>query len=364
MDAIYEKYWDEFDDPASPFKWHSNTSRGRYYGSYLQFFVIDYLTLKLQSEIRFDQVFYYYKLFILNQAHFNSVEEELQELNKYSQIFKKLTKLESKTDFERLASRLIDMGISTANALLLFIEGDEEITTQDKNKIYRYLDSYITRRFLCGFTAKNYNNVFLEYLKFLTKNKSAEAFKDLLQTKTSETNLWPTDNILLDKMQDRPIYREEKNKSRIISNILLEIEHSIRSSKQEKVKFPNEGLTIEHILPQTWYEHWPLNDVYISDEDFYKADYAVMTEEDKAGKYHIIQNRNKILHTIGNLTILTSSLNPSVRNSSFDVKKSALANHSTVLLNTYFQSKSDWAEDEIVNRSKFLYEHAKTIWAY
>lgn len=364
MDAIYEKYWDEFDDPNSDFSWHSKTSRGRYYGSNLQFFVIDYLTLKLQTEIRFDQVFYYYKLFIINQANFPSVEEELLELNKYSKIFTRLTQSKNKSDFERLASRLLDMGISTANPLLLFIEGDNEISTKDKNNIYQYLDSYLTRRFLCGYTTKNYNNVFLEYLKFLTKNKNAQAFKEYLQTKTSETNLWPTDTILIDKIQDRPIYREERNKSRIISNILLEIEHAIRGSKQEKVTFENDGLTIEHILPQTWFEHWPLNDEYISEEDFYKTDYAVMTEEDKAGRFHTIQNRNMMLHTLGNLTILTSSLNPSVSNSSFDIKKKELANHSTVLLNTYFQDKLDWNEEEIINRSKYLHEQIKKIWKY
>lgn len=202
----------------------------------------------------------------------------------------------------------------------------------------------------------------MDYLKFLTKNKDAEAFKELLQSKTSETNLWPTDNILLDKLLERPIYREEKNKSKSISNILLEVEQSIRGTKQEQVKFLNNGLTIEHLLPQTWFEFWPLNDEFISEEDFNISVHAVMTEEDKDGKFHKIENRNKMLHTIGNLTILTSSLNPSVSNSSFDIKKQEIANHSTVLLNTYFQSKTFWNEEEIRIRSKILYEEIKKIW--
>ena len=74
-----------------------------------------------------------------------------------------------------------------------------------------------------------------------------------------------------------------------------------------------------------------------------------MTEEDKNGKYHRIENRNKMLHTFGNLTILTSSLNPSVSNSSFDIKKQEIGLQSTVLLNTYFQNKIVWNEEEIVN---------------
>jgi uncharacterized protein with ParB-like and HNH nuclease domain len=362
LDKIYEKYWDEFDDPESKFKWHEKTSRGRYYESNLQFFVIDYLTLKLQTEIRYDQVFYFYKLFVINQSNFLNVEEELEELNRYSKIFKRLVKPEGNTHFDRLASRLLDMSISTIYPLILYIEGDSEITANNKNKIYSYLDSYITRRFLCGFTTKNYNNVFLEYLKFLTKNKDADAFKELLNSKTSETNLWPTDNILLEKLLERPLYREEKGKSKTISNILLEIEQSIRGSKQEQVKFLNTGLTIEHLLPQTWNEYWPLDGETILEDDFKISVHAVMTETDKDGKYHKIENRNKMLHTIGNLTILTTSLNPSVSNSSFDIKKQEIGLQSTVILNTYFQDKPIWDEEQIKKRSQYLYDQIKKIW--
>src|SRR5690606_1554456 len=122
----------------------------------------------------------YYKLFVINQSNFLNVEQELAELNRYSKIFKKLVKPEGNTPFNRLASRLLDMSISTIYPLILHIEGDADITIDNKDKIYSFLDSYITRRFLCGFTTKNYNNVFLEYLKFLNKNKDAEAFKELL----------------------------------------------------------------------------------------------------------------------------------------------------------------------------------------
>lgn len=362
LDKIYDKYWDEFDDPDANFKWHERTSRGRYFETNLQFFVIDYLTLKLQTEIRYDQVFYYYKLFVINQSNFVTVEQELEELNQYSKIFKRLTQPKGNSDFDRLALRLLDMGVSTIYPLVLYVEGDSEITQENKNKIYQYLDSYITRRFLCGFTNKNYNNVFLEYLKFLTKNKDAEAFKELLKSKTSETNLWPSDNILEEKLLERPLYREEKNKTKSISNILLEVEQSIRGTKQEQVKFVNNGLTIEHLLPQTWFQHWPLDGETISEDDFRISVHAVMTEDDKSGKFHRIENRNKMLHTIGNLTILTNSLNPSVSNSPFHIKKQEIGLQSTVILNTYFQAKAIWSEDEIRERSQYLYKQIKKVW--
>jgi uncharacterized protein with ParB-like and HNH nuclease domain len=364
LDEIYDKYWDEFDDPNADYKWHDITSRGRYSESRLQFFVIDYLTLKLQTEIRYDQVFYYYKLFILNKATFPKIEDELKELNRYSQIFKKLTNPNGDSNFEKLARRLSDMDISTIYPLLLYVEGDDKISQKNKNEIYIILDSYLTRRFLCGLTTKNYNNVFLEYLKFLNENKDSDSFKSHLQSKTADTNLWPSDNILLEKLLERPLYREEKNRTKSISNILLEVEKFNRGSKQEKINFLNTGLTIEHVLPQKWFECWPLDGKSISEEDFNLSVHAVMTEEDKEGKYHQIEGRNKMLHTIGNLTILTTSLNPSVSNSAFLIKQKEIGSQSTLIINQYFQNKSDWNEEQIRERSKIIYDSISKIWAY
>ncbi len=255
------------------------------------FFMIDYLTIKLMSDVRYDQVFYQYKSFIINNSCFDSVKDELRELNKYSQIYKRLSVPKGTSSFDKLAKRLIDMGISTVNPLILYVEGDDQISIENKNKIYQYLDSYLTRRLLCGYTIKNYNKVFIDYLKFLTQHKDADEFKQMLLEKTSDTNVWPRDNMLQEKILNRPIYIDEKSRS--IVNILLEIEIATRGSKQEKVAFINDGLTIEHLLPQNWFENWPLDDEFITEEDFNIAIHAVMTESEENGKYHKIINRKQ-----------------------------------------------------------------------
>jgi uncharacterized protein with ParB-like and HNH nuclease domain len=364
LDDVYDKYWDEFDNANSIFKWHDKTSRGRYYGTFFQFFIIDYLTLKLNTDIRYDQVFYQYKFYIVNKSSFQNIEEELKELNRFSSIFKKIVAPNKKTVLGRFASRLKDMGITTIYPLLLTVEGDRQINIVDKEKIYLALDSYVTRRFLCGYTTKNYNNVFLDFIKYLIQNKTAEIFVDFLKSKTGDSNLWPTDVIIKEKLLERPIYKQEKGKSKSLCNILLEIEKYKRGKKQEKIEFTNEGLTIEHLMPQKWYENWPLEDGFISKEEFEIAIHAVMTEEDPQGIYHKIQNRNNSLHSIGNLTILTDSLNPSISNNSFEIKKMEIAKQSTLKLNTYFLDKDNWDETEIKKRADDLLESVLNVWSY
>lgn len=364
LDRVYEKYWDEFDDASSIFKWHDKTSRGRYFETQLQFFVIDYLTLKLRTDIRYDQVFYQYKFFIVNKSEFITVEDELKELNRYSNIFKIITSPNNETPLGRFSVRLKDMDISTIYPLLLAIEGDTEISVPNKTGMYIALDSYVTRRFLCGYTTKNYNNVFLDFIKYLDKCKDAQEFNLYLKSKTGDSNLWPTDNIVKEKLLIRPLYKEEKNKSRSIANILLEAEKFQRSKKQEKVEFINDGLTIEHVMPQKWFDNWPLAGKFIPENEFEIAVHAVMTEEDINGSFHQIEKRNKMLHSLGNLTLLTSSLNPSVSNSSFSEKQKELAKHSTLKMNTYFMDMDDWNESTIEERSKHLIESIIKIWAY
>lgn len=364
LNRVYEKYWDEFDDAGSSFKWHDKTSRGRYFETQLQFFIIDYLTLKLLTDIRYDQVFYLYKLFIVNQTTFNNVEDELKELNRYSNIYKAITVPNNETPLGRFAVRLRDMDISTIYPLLLAIEGDAEISAPNKTGMYIALDSYVTRRFLCGYTTKNYNNVFLDFIKYLDNCKKAQEFNEYIKSKTGDSNLWPTDNLVKEKLLNRPLYKEEKNKSRSISNILLETEKFLRNKKQEKVEFPNDGLTIEHVMPQKWFDNWSLGGRMIPENEFEIAVHAVMTEEDNDGSYHQIVKRNKMLHSLGNLTLLTSSLNPSVSNLSFCDKQKELAKHSTLKLNTYFMDMEVWNESKIEERSKHLIEVIIKIWAY
>ncbi len=364
LDRVYEKYWDEFDNANADFKWHDKTSRGRYYETHLQFFVIDYLTLKMRKEIRYDQVFYQYKNFVVNSDSFASVEDELKELSRFSSIYKSILQPNTETVYGRFCSRLGDMDISTIYPLILAIQGDKEIPLQEKNGIFVALDSYITRRFLCGYTTKNYNKVFLDFIKHIDTCKTAEEFGDYLKSKTGDTNLWPTDNLVRERLKDRPLYREEKNKTRSISNILLEIEKFNRGKKQEKIEFVNEGLTIEHVLPQKWFKYWPLEESLVPENEFDIAVHAVMTEADPNGYYHKIANRNNKLHSLGNLTLLTSSLNPAVSNSSFEVKKKELAKQSTLMLNTYFMDFENWEESTIETRTELMIEDIIKIWNY
>lgn len=97
--------------------------------------------------------------------------------------------------------------------------------------------------------------------------------------------------------------------------------------------------SLEHIMPKKWRNNWNKSE---------------LTEIQK-------EQRDKILRTLGNLTIITKKLNSSISDADWEAKKSGKGNHKG--LNEYangieifskYLSKKDWNEDCIKERAEEL----------
>lgn len=135
---------------------------------------------------------------------------------------------------------------------------------------------------------------------------------------------------------DEPLYdRIRQSRIRIV---LERLSSAMKSDKSELVQLPS-SLTIEHLLPQKWNTNWPLSDGY-NDAD-----------------------RDRILHTLGNLTLLTEKLNSSVSNAEWSVKVKHIRRYTKLDLNRYFLEQESWNEDEIRRRGELLFNVALEIWS-
>jgi hypothetical protein len=72
--------------------------------------------------------------------------------------------------------------------------------------------------------------------------------------------------------------------------------------------------------------------------------------------------RNSILHTLGNLTIITQPLNSAVSNSAWKDKKPQMLKSSLLPINQQLISYDTWNEEIISRRGEELFERAKSIW--
>lgn len=122
--------------------------------------------------------------------------------------------------------------------------------------------------------------------------------------------------------------------------ILEAVEDSFRLDTNQP-QVPRRGYPIEHVLPQAWTEHWPV--------------------EDETAEYR----RAAHVHRLGNLTLLTKSLNSKVSNSAWTTKREALRQHDTLLLNSRLLRSLEgrgWTEDDIDTRTVDLLTALTTIW--
>ena len=132
--------------------------------------------------------------------------------------------------------------------------------------------------------------------------------------------------------------------------VLWRIEEQLRAEdkKAEQGLAPPKDLTLEHLLPQSWQKHWPLDP---SLEDPLAA-------------------RETHMHRLGNLTLTTGRLNSALSNGPWHApdtatdKRRALLAHSLLRLNVLvvIEYPEQFDERAIDRRGEFLFRAITRIW--
>lgn len=74
------------------------------------------------------------------------------------------------------------------------------------------------------------------------------------------------------------------------------------------------------------------------------------------------EDRDRLLHTLGNLTLITGALNISSGNKGFAQKREKFDEHTSLFLNKWFAKRDSWTEADIQERGEHLAEKALVIW--
>jgi len=358
-EALFKKYWKPFEHHS----WSQMEKQGRYKKQRIEFFLANFIAGKIAGEVTISKLFSEYKSFLRparnsTAPRYASVAAEIQDLEAYGRIYREIVEHSSNSPLAAFSTRLRAWDVTTINPLLLRLWASD-MEDEDKLKSLDILLSLIVRRAVCGLTGKNYNNLFLNVIGDLEKKGwSYDNLRTYMLGLTSESGRFPQDAEFENAVLTKPLYNTLG--SARIRTLLSEIELAKRGKKQEDMTLPD-TLTVEHILPQTWRPHWPMSgEVQPSDADHVQAVYAVLEDDTAIGQ---IVRRNRIKQTLGNLTLVTQSFNSGVSNLGFDSKRKEFEDQSVLMLTKDFVKKLSWNEDEIANRGKALFEHAKKIWA-
>jgi hypothetical protein len=344
-----------FEDPF----WGFLEKQGRYKKQRIEFFLANYIAAQIAADVTITKLFSEYKSF-LKVKKFPAVEAELKELARLGKIYRQIIERAPETSLGGFARRLAPWDVTTVFPLAMQIWSRSELADADKDRMLDSLISFIVRRAVCGLTPKNYNKLFQGAISDLNeKGWGSGALEDFLLRQTAESGRWPRDEEFERRWHSSPMYIQlQPARTR---SILEELERSKRTRFHETAEL-KPGLTVEHVLPENWRSSWPLNGEKPSDLHFSQAIWATSEDETIVGQ---IIRRNRLKHSIGNLTILTQPLNSSVSNGPYDAKRTALQSPqfgSLLVLNREITQHETWDEAVIEARSADLFTLARAIW--
>lgn len=344
--ALYAKYWEPF-ERENPY-WSERIGKGLNRRPRLDAFVFQYLTMKVKGDVQVKRLYQEYRDYA-DRARV-PVVEQMSELERYGQIYRSLDSLPEGSPEATFIYRLRMMDNTTVMPFVLALMGDSSLSRQDRIQVMRDLESFLVRRLVCNLTAKAYNRLFVELVKLVDDGAvTPAAIREHMLSWSDETTVWPDDDAFRSAWMTNKAYNLLVQAR--VRMILEALEPLVRSNKSEDVVYLREALTIEHLLPQKWRDHYPL-----------PGDGSVDEFE-----------RDRILHTFGNLTLLTKKLNPSVSNGRWSTdrdltkdkgKRVEILRHSSLGLNSMLVDHDAWDESAIKQRGAKLFEAALKVWSY
>ena len=338
-EARQAEIWGRLDDSW----WSEEVTQGRLRRPRKDMLFDYWLEMSTTSEVAANRV---YRVF---RSHTDglSIDRVMSDVRRDLENYRRFEEGPRTSDEEMFHYRagVLQAGAITPVLLLLLSAPLEE-----RIKSLKVLESFLVRRMLCRGNARDYNRLTLALVGELQKHGLDDAgsvVASFLKSQRAESRNWPDDRAVGDSLGTLQIYRVFPQYR--IRMILEAIEMKLRQddSMVEQTDVPK-NLTIEHVMPRSWGRHWPLPN-----------DLDTEAREDRRN------NRNRLIHTMGNLSLTTRSLGSSLSNGPWESKRKALENHGVLYLNKTLLNESEgkeWNEEFIQARSKRMAKLVAEVW--
>ncbi len=346
LDALYDAHWTHFDD-----EWWTKTigaghaARGR-----RDVLMSNWLTAVTGSETNVGHLYQGVRNYLGDRRI--TTTEVLKQLHMYARAYQELyarTPIESQR-LSRSYARIETSGVTAAAPLLLWLRTlPVAVLSMDAHEeVVTAIESWVIRRILTSANTRGYGAFFVDVLK--AGRKALESGDDIVSAifraldADSAGRAWPTDSEVVEAFRDKRFYNSLRQDR--IRLILGAVDWQLReeNSGAEPAEFDYGKLEIEHVMPQKWRSHWPLE------------------VEDDAQRELAAQQRDSVVHRMGNLTLVTARFNKDVSNLSWDVKRPELAKQSILLLNKTVSGADAWDETVIEKRARQLAAVACRVW--
>ena len=351
LEEIYQNYWKGFDEDTQ--FWRKKVGRGHAQKPRLELMIQHAISLISEQVVTPSDLYLSYKKYIESDGAMAAMDR-LERFQKIGSIFRLLIDNVGDCRFTTFLYRLDAMNTGTAFPFLISLLEHHPGENGLHNEVVRHIESFLVRRMICRLNTRGYNYLFLDLVP-LTHRSADElvtAVEKRLLENEGDNERWPNDEEFYEAWRKLPFYsRLTRARVRMILEALEEEKIPVEAASQS---CPT-NLTIEHLLPQHWEEYWPI--------------------PDGIGHAEARIRRDKLVHSIGNLTLLTNKLNARQKNYPWQDfinyagketpgKRSELKRKTVLFLNEELKDLDDWDEDAIERRRDELFCVAKRVWTF
>jgi len=280
------------------------------------------------------------------------LEALLQRLGRYADIYRQIDVRDSDSfsDYARLVmSRREVLNLASLVPVLMVLV-DRLGYGEELDGALRVFDSYLMRRLTVKANYSGFDDVAFDFVQALRDAAPGQVHAVLIDQLERATgpSRWPTDDEVFLHLRDANMYQNISG-----PRIRLLLEGVARRMHQERdvdLAMPflaKKGLTVEHVAPQDWEQHWK-DDLGFGDslEDELRLD--------------------QLVHRIGNLTLVTRALNPKLGNLSWPHKENLLREDNLEMNRRLLEDMKGetWNENEINRRGNIIARYITEIWPH
>lgn len=336
----------------APF-WEKEIGVGRYFISRSSLFLNQWLTSRVGEEISPKQTFSRFKHFVEHETGM-TMARLLPVLQQQAQRYRLWIDRAADTHAELNAVelsvyRLQAMELELLKPVLIWLhEPGAEYDDAVIERVVRIVESWVVRRALLRLPTADLGRVIAHLIgthRRIPQSELAVSVERYLSRLNVASTYWPGDAEIKGSLAVESAYKRFK-RGRL--RVFLEAaEDHLRgytgSSPLAGERVARIGYPIEHVLPQAWETHWPLDDLAAQ-----------------------IERRDHV-HRLGNLTLLSHSLNSKVSNGPWlgeGGKRATVREHDVFLLNKRIEdvSADGWDEKLIDQRTAALIDALLATW--
>lgn len=389
-DELYEQYWEGFESS----EWEKSVGRQNAM-PLAELFLQHFLAAK-SVKATVSALFPGYRKYRTSTRRDlkveGEVEGELRELRRCADLYHGIVSNEAPGE-EMAMYKILD--ITVFRPFILYVMADSKLSEKQRKHVFCALESYVVRRFLGEkYPTTRSNLFFADIIKelrgvnypILDEQVAMEQVLNQLNSKSSsETERWPSNKNMESQRSLSGGWGElNHNKdNRVARYVLYKIEQRMREKSRDVSGSPPlfRDMTLEHVLPQKWWQRWdlPVGRERVKREEMfseqYKRDKEWRTQcpeegqeeyalKDMAymGALAVARDRDRLLNSFGNLTLVGPEFNRDLSNYPFSIKKKAIKEHALLMLHKDICEEQEWDVAQIQQREARMREIFNEIW--